>query len=98
MSATPASQPPAAVAAAEGTVTSRRDSHGRIIPDAPHTLRELRLNRGYTLAELAEASGIYEAKLSEIETGRRVATPDQVGALESIFDVTLHVRVLLVAA
>ena len=61
------------------------------------TLRELRLDNGLTLPELAGAAGISKAALSMIERGRMVATTGELGALSSVLDVELENRMQVVA-
>ena len=44
-------------------------------------LRKIRLDRGQTLYDMAEAIGISTSMLSSIETGKKAAPPDLVGKL-----------------
>lgn len=61
------------------------------------TLRELRLEAGYTLPELAVESGVSKATLSMIERGRVVASPDELERLAGVLDVDLANRMQVVA-
>lgn len=48
------------------------------------TLRELRIEQGLTLPELANRSGISRGTLSMIERGRMVANPDERARLSAV--------------
>lgn len=48
------------------------------------TLRELRLEQGMTMPDLADRSGISRGTLSMIERGRMVATPDELLRLSAV--------------
>lgn len=61
------------------------------------TLRELRLDEGLTLPELALAAGIPKATLSMIERGRVVAMPHELEQLASVLDIELANRMQVVA-
>ena len=61
------------------------------------TLRELRLELGITLPELADEAGIPKATLSMIERGRVVATPAELALLSEQLDVKLENRMQVVA-
>ena len=61
------------------------------------TLRELRLDLGLTLPELADEAGISKATLSMIERGRVVATPAELATLSEQLDVELENRMQVVA-
>lgn len=61
------------------------------------TLRELRLDAGITLPELADEAGISKATLSMIERGRVVATPAELALLSEQLDVRLENRMQVVA-
>src|SRR5271168_4770311 len=52
-------------------------------------LRELRLQRGWTLQELADRSGLSKAFLSRLESGGRQASIAAVLTLSRIFNVSL---------
>ena len=61
------------------------------------TLRELRLDYGVTLPELADEAGISKATLSMIERGRIVATPAELALLAGVLEVELENRMQVVA-
>lgn len=48
---------------------------------APDTWRALRSERGYSLRELQDATGINRGDLSKIERGRLIPTPGQAAAI-----------------
>jgi transcriptional regulator with XRE-family HTH domain len=52
----------------------------------PHTLRELRTNRGWTLRELADRSGVLFSVISQIERGRIVATGEEAARLAAALE------------
>lgn len=62
----------------------------------PRTLRELRVARGWKLADLAQASGLHVAVVSQIERGRMAATPDEIAALAAALQLELAVAVMVV--
>ena len=64
-----------------GTESPVTTASGRRVPGPPHTLRELRLNAEMTLRDLAAASGLHKATISQIERGRLVATEQEADAL-----------------
>lgn len=66
----------------ERPVTTR---HARRVPGPPHTLRELRLQRGWSLNDLAQLCEIPKAIISQIERGRMVATAQEADRLAAVF-------------
>lgn len=50
----------------------------------PRTLRDLRLDAGLSLRQLSRVSGLNLATVSQIETGRIVATPRELAVLEYV--------------
>jgi transcriptional regulator with XRE-family HTH domain len=52
------------------------------MPVVARTLRELRIERGMSLRQLGDRSGLNKGTISQIERGRLVATPREVIALE----------------
>lgn len=80
-------EPRTEVSAANGAVTKKQ--RGRPSAGVPRTLRELRLDRGWKLAELAERSGLPVPTLSLIERGRFVATPAEINALAAALGMPL---------
>ena len=69
---------------------------GRPSATPPRTLRDLRIDRGMTLARLSEKTGIGIPALSQIERGTRVADPDQIVQLETAVGLDLHLAVMVV--
>lgn len=70
-----------------------------VTPPGPRmlrTLRELRVEQGLSLRELAEASGVNKGTISQIERGRLVATRAELDAIAAILDRPLEVRTLVV--
>lgn len=55
-------------------------------------IRELRNERGLSIRDLAEISGIYPANLSAIENGKYNARLDTLEKLEAVFDKELDFR------
>lgn len=55
----------------------------------PPALRAIRERSGYSVTALAEAAGIKQAHLSNIETGRRKASPEVALALATALKVPL---------
>lgn len=53
------------------------------MPAVARTLRELRLDAGLSLRELAERAQLNKAVVSQIERGRMVATPAELARLEA---------------
>ncbi len=60
------------------------------------TLRELRVEQGISLRELAEATGINKGTLSGIERGRVVASRAELDRIGYILGRRLEVRTLVV--
>lgn len=60
------------------------------------TLRELRVEQGMSLAQLAEQSGINKGTLSGIERGRIVANPAELAQIGAVFGRRLEVRTIAV--
>jgi len=74
-------------------------SHGRRVPAAPHTLRELRLAAGMTLRELADRASISKGSLSQIERGKRVASQPEILSIDIALGLpagSLQTRLMLV--
>lgn len=61
------------------------------------TLRELRVDAGLSLPELAEAAGVSKGTLSSIELGRIVARTSELERLGTVLDVDLENRMQVVA-
>jgi transcriptional regulator with XRE-family HTH domain len=55
----------------------------------PHALRAIRERSGLTTTALAEAAGIKQSHLSNIEAGRRQASPELVLALAKALKVEI---------
>lgn len=62
----------------------------------PRTLRELRVDRGWKLRELAEHSGLHIAVVSQIERGRLAATHVELEALSEALDLPLAAALMVV--
>lgn len=60
------------------------------------TLRELRVEAGLSLQDLADASGVNKGTISQIERGRIVASPRELAAISSVLDRDLEVRTLAI--
>lgn len=55
-------------------------------------IRELRNEKGLSIRDLADMSGIYPANLSAIENGKYNARLDTLEKLEAVFDKELNFR------
>lgn len=65
----------------------------------PDSLRERRLNRGWTLEDLAGKTGLTEAHLSNIETGKTPPGPRASKALARVYGIEIaEVRALAARA
>jgi HTH-type transcriptional regulator, competence development regulator len=53
-------------------------------------LRELRMERGLVLREVAAAVGMDMTHLSKVELGARSLTPDQLQALAGFYEIPVH--------
>ncbi len=50
-------------------------------------LRQLRLNNGYSLAELSQKTGISRSYINEIEKGKKYPKPEKVSLLADVFNI-----------
>lgn len=62
----------------------------------PRTLRELRVDRAWTLRDLSRESGLHVAVLSQIERGRLAPNPDELRALAAALDLELAAALMVV--
>ncbi|HEY0744699.1 MAG TPA: XRE family transcriptional regulator [Chryseosolibacter sp.] len=70
----------------KGTVATLDDSHLKLIMGLK--LRQLRVDKGMSLAELAEATGISISYLNEIEKGKKLPKPDKISVLANTLEVS----------
>ena len=61
----------------------------RSAPLNRHALRAIRQRSGFTVSALADLSGVSQPHLSNIEAGRRRASPEAVAALAAALSVPL---------
>lgn len=80
----------------EPPIAVTKTQKGRPAARPPRTLRELRVERGLTLAALSATTGIAVPTLSQIERGRRVADPDEIRSIETALGLDLHLAVMVV--
>lgn len=69
-------------------------------PGAAVSLRDLRQQRGLSLRQLEDETGISRAVWSQVERGKLLAEPHQVAALSAVFEIppaAWRVRFLLEA-
>lgn len=78
--------------AATAVIKTRR-GRGALVP---RTLRELRVDRGWKLSQLAEHSGLHLAVVSQIERGRLAATHEELDALSDALDLPLAAALMVV--
>lgn len=69
---------------------------GRPLAASPRPLRDLRLTRGWTLADLAQASGLHVATISQLERGRMAATAREIRALSDAIGLQLATIAMVV--
>ena len=62
----------------------------------PASLRELRHERGLTLTQAADRTGLHKARLSELERGLRGPSYDELHALGRFYGRLLCVRLAIV--
>ena len=63
-----------------------RSNHGRE-RSLPPTLRDVRHNRGLTVTQAAERTGLHKARISELERGERLPKSSELDALARAYDV-----------
>jgi len=54
-----------------------------------HTLRQIRVGRGWTLGQLASATGINKGTLSQIERGRLVASQHELRLIAAALELDM---------
>lgn len=70
----------------KGTVATLDESHLKLIMGLK--LRQLRVEKGMSLAELAAATGISISYLNEIEKGKKLPKPDKISVLANALEVS----------
>ncbi len=70
----------------KGTVATVDESHLRLIMGLK--LRQLRVDKGMSLAELADVTGISISYLNEIEKGKKLPKPDKISVLANALEVS----------
>jgi len=65
-------------------------------PSAARTLREIRLERGFSIREFAQVSGVSKGTVSLVERGRLIPTEAEQDAFERTLGVRFDCRTMLV--